>query len=183
MATAAYSKDFNPILLPGETASLFGPDFPTDGLPMKCVAYGPLPEYIHTFSALTASTWLTDQQVTNLEMPTFELGQFRMRVLFDGMLRLKNPSSVDQWRSLSNRFNLSTWPADESDDLRSFLFRASEFFIWENENTPRFDLWSTAVQALPYVWFGGWRIRMKKMAAGEHVSAMNIWVNSWPAGS
>lgn len=176
-----YNINFDPVLLPQETATLFGSPFPAEGQPVRCRAVGSLPEYIKDFGTLTANTWTTEQEDTNLELLTNELGQFRMRVLGDFTLRLKNPAAYQQWRSAKKEFELRRIPdSGQPVGLADFLFRASEFFTWYN-TTPRFLLWSrTAVDA--YVWFGGWKIKVENIKKEELTSRQEVWVNAFPSG-
>lgn len=176
-----FNLNFDPVLLPNETATLFGTPFPADGQPVRCRAVGGLPEYIKDFGSLTAGSWSTDQEDTNLELLTNELGQYRMRVLADMQVKLKNPSAYQQWRTSKGEFVLRRFPTEPGMDfLAAFLFRVSEFYVWE-ETTPRFLLYSTtAVDA--YVWFGGWKIKVENINAGELTSKQEIWVNSFARG-
>ena len=130
MASQVYSISFDPILLPNETATLFGPDFPDGGQPVTCRAVGALPEYQKDFSSLTAVTWSRDNEDANLEMPDLHLAQIRMRILDDFKIQFKNPSAVSQWRTNKTVFELKQFPQEAGQDwLKSFMFRASEFFI------------------------------------------------------
>jgi len=175
-----YSNSFEPLLLEGHTARLFGTDLPTDGLNVVCKAVGALPEYEYDFGALTAATWDRDNEVTDLEMGTYEMSQMRVRVIDDFKLQIKHPSSVQQWRTLRASFYLNRWPIDPTEDfLKEYLFKASEFFIWE-DITPRFDLYSDLARATSKVVFSGWRFKLEKVATpGRFV----LWLNSWPPGT
>ncbi len=181
-----YSKTFEPIFLEGMTVNLFGTGLPADGLPVRCVVVGAMPEYVKDFGSLTASTWDSDQEDTNLEMNLMELGQFRMRVLDDFKLKIKNPSSVQQWRTKSTTFTLPQFPQSEGEDfLKEYMFMASEFFVWEN-NTPRFDAYSTLALSFARVMFSGWRFKMEKLKAAEGINGRgkyDLWVSDWPSVS
>ena len=71
-----YKTEFEPILLPGETAHLITA---TTTLDVECIAVGALPEGIKDFGSLTGGAWSRDQENTDLELPSKELSQFRMR--------------------------------------------------------------------------------------------------------
>ncbi len=127
-----FNVDFKPALLEGQTARLLGSNLPAGGLNVECISGGAIPELYEDFGALTAATWATDKENTELEMNTMELGQFRMRIIDDFKVRMQNPGSVDQWRTKSARGYLPQMPVgDGMDFYRKFLWAASEFFVWE----------------------------------------------------
>jgi hypothetical protein len=177
-----FSYQFDPVLLPNETATLRGPDFPEDGQPVMCVAVGGLPEYQKDFGSLTAATWDRDNEDSNLEMGTNELAQLRMEILDDFKIELKNPSSTKQWLTNKTNFYLTRFPIDEGQDfMKAFFWRASEFYIWE-DTTPRFDLYSYSAQSVSRVIFRGWRLKMRLITKDELTSRQEIWVSGWPSG-
>jgi len=174
-----YSNNFEPILLEGLTATIRGSGVKVDGLNVKCTAITALPEYYKDFGALTAATWSNDNEDTNLEMGTMELAQYRMRIVDDIQLRLKNPSSVQQWRSLRANFHLPMFPQNVEDDwLKVFLWKASEFFVFEDDNTPRFDLYSTVASTTSGILFSGWRFKLEEIQTKGRI---DIWLNAWPS--
>ena len=169
--------NFEPILHPRETAHLITAN---EELDVECVAVGALPEYQKDFGALTVATWDTDNEDTNLEMQTMELSQLRMRVLDDMKLRFNNLAPTRQWRTSKTDFYLKQFPQTAGDDfLREFLFKASEFFIYEDD-TPRFDFYSDVGLATSRVIFSGWRFKLKKTGIPGKVT---IWVSGWPSGA
>jgi len=173
----AYKTNFEPIFLPGETAHLITSSGEYN---VECVAVGALPEYEKDFGALTAATWDSDNEDTNLEMVDKELSQLRMRVLDDMKLRFNNLGSTRQWRTSKTDFYLRQFPQDTGQDfLKEFLFKASEFFIWEDD-TPRFDFYSDIALTKSRVLFSGWRYRCRKIAAPGRIS---IYVSGWPSWS
>ena len=177
-----YSLNFEPLLLEGMTANLFGSDLPAEGLPVVCRAVGALPQYQKDFGALTAATWDTDNEDTNLEMGQMELAQYRMRIQDDIKARLKNPAAVQQWRTAKTNFELPQFPTgDESIFLKNFLWMASEFFVWE-DTTPRFDLYSSVTLTTARILFSGWRFKVAKLQAGQK-GKIDLWLNSWPPAS
>ena len=176
-----YSNSFEPVLLEGLTATLRGTGVQSDGLNVVCRAITALPEYYKDFGALTASQWDNDNEDTNLEMGKMELAQFRMRVLDDMQLRLKNPSSVQQWRSLRTNFYLPKFPEGDGEDwLKIFMFKASEFFVFENDNTPRFDMYSQIASDTSRILFSGWRFKLEEIKVKGRI---DIWLNAWPPSS
>ena len=175
-----YSHNFDPILLEGLTATLFGSELPDTGLNVKCKAVVAMPERYVSFGALTASTWDTDNEDTGLELNKFEFGQFRMRILDDMQCRLKNPAAVSLWRSTRADFYLPQYPMEPGQDfLKEYLFRASEFFVWEDD-TPRFDFLSPVALTTSRVLFSGWRFKVAKITEKGKI---DIFVNSWPSSA
>ena len=179
MSTGLFWTNFEPILQPREMAHLVTA---SQELDVECVAVGALPEYQKDFGALTAATWDTDNEDTNLEMNTLELSQLRMRVIDDMRLRFNNLSPTRQWRTSKTDFYLKQFPTEAGEDfLKEFLFKASEFFIYEND-TPRFDFYSEIALDTSRVKFSGWRFKVKKLPSGALVPRMTIWVSGWPSG-
>jgi len=177
MANRVFNQDFEPILLPGETARIITA---TKTLDVECVAVGALPEYSKDFGALTAATWDTSQEDTNLEMADNELAQLRMRLVEDVQLRFNNLAPTRQWRTSGTDFILRQFPQNDSDEfLKKFMFAASEFFVWEDD-TPRFDFYSTLATVACSVLFSGWRFKMRRIAIPGRIT---IWVSGWPAGN
>jgi len=175
-----FSKDFDPILLEGHTATLFGAGLPEDGQGVRCLAVGQLPEYVKDFGALTAATWLQNQSDTNLIMPTMTLAVFRMKIITAMKMRLNNPSAVKQWRSRDQQFYLPQFPENGSELEQAHVWRMSEFMVWQDESYPTFELYSTAAQLASYVLFSGWRYSLAKLQ-GTAKGQISIWVNDWPS--
>lgn len=172
-----YKTNFEPVFLPGETARLITASGTFD---VECVACGALPEYLKDFGALTAAAWDTDNEDINLEMANFELAQLRMRVIDDIKLRFNNLSPTRQWRTAKADFYLRQFPQITGEDfLKEYLFKASEFFIYEDD-TPRFDFYSDIALATSRVLFSGWRFKVKKITAPGKIT---IWVSGWPSGA
>ena len=172
----SFKTQFEPIFLPGETAKLITE---TTQANVECVAVGALPEYVKNFGALTALTWSNDNQDTNLEMTTWELAQLRMRILDDFKLVFNNLSPTRQWRTAKTDFYLRQWPQQTGEDfLKEFLFKVSEFFIFEDD-TPRFNLYSDMGTTKSTIVFSGWRFRVKQTTA---VPKTIIRVSGWPSG-
>lgn len=175
-----YSKDFDPILLEGHTATLFGAGLPGDGLGVKCLSVGAMPEYSKDFGALVAATLNEDNTDTNLIMPTMTLAVLRMKIITNMRCQLKNPSSVRQWRSRDRTFYLPQFPFNGSDVEKEFIWRQSEFMVWEDESYPAFDLYSTVAQAKSIIVFSGWRYSLEKLS-NNGKGQISIWVNDWPS--
>ena len=174
-----YSNAFEPILLENMTATLFGSEIEVEGKNVVCKAVMALPEYYKDFSSLTAATWDTDNEDVNLEVGTMELAQYRMRILDDMQCRLKNPSAVEQWRTLKNKWYLPQFPtSDQEQWLKTFLWKASEFFVFE-DTTPRFDFYSPVALTTSRVLFSGWKYKLQKI---DTKGKIEIWINSWPSG-
>ena len=177
-----HSDTFEPILLEGLTATLFGAEIAEEGLNVVCKSLMALPEYHKDFGSVSAATLNADNEDTNLEVGTMELAQYRMRIQDDMTLRLKNPSSVQQWRTMRTNFFLPQFPTEPSQEwLQTYLWKASEFFVFENE-TPRFDFLSTFASDTSRVLFSGWKFKLQKLPGGTK-GRIEIWVNSWPSSS
>ena len=173
----AYKTVFEPILLPGETARII---LPSQTIDVECVAVGALPLYTKDFGALTAATWDTGNQDTNLDMQDFQLAQYRIRIQDDMLLKLNNPASTRQWRTKGTDFYLPQFPTDPEDQfLQEFYFKASEFFVYEDDNSPSFDLYSANDSTTSRVLFSGWRFSLRKSAVPGKAT---IWVSGWPSG-
>ena len=173
-----FKTNFEPVFLPGEIARLVTSEGSFDA---ECVAVGALPEYTKDFGTTTAATWFTDKEDSNLEMNKNELSQLRMQIVDDVKLRFNNLGPVRQWRTSKTDFYLRQFPAGSGEDfLKEYLFKASEFFIWEDD-TPRFDFYSEVASATT-IRFSGWRFKVKKVNAGGRVGK-TIWVSGWPSGA
>jgi len=172
-----YDPEFNPILEVGHSVILKGSDFPAAGKNYRCIAVDALPEYIKDWGSLTAATWDTDNEDTNLELGKNELAQMRIMVLDDIRVRLNNPAPVSKWRTTSTRFYLPQFPASANEDwLKEYLFAQSEFFYWE-DNTPRFDLYSTPTATESSILFTGWRFKLEPITSK---GTFELLVDGWP---
>ena len=90
-----------------------------------------------------------------------------------GDIELMNRCRIDPQR-------LPQFPQDTAEDfLKEYYFRASEFFVFEDD-TPRFDFYATNAISTSRVKFLGWRFRYKELAGGVR-GKITIWVNSWPS--
>jgi len=178
MASQIYSDNFDPIFLPGESARLITSSKTVD---VECVAVGALPEYYKTFGALTAATWLRDNKDDNLKQGDWGLAQFRVRIQDDMKMELNNLGSTKQWRTSQTNFYLRQFPMNEDEDyLKRYLFKASEFFVYEDD-LPTFDFYSDVALTTSRVLFSGWRYRVKKLPTGIQ-PRMTIWVSGWASG-
>ena len=174
---ALYSSKFEPILQRGHTVTLFGSAFKDQGESFKCLAVDALPTYIKDFGALTAATWSTDNEDTNLELGKNELAQKRVMVQDDIRVRLNNPSPVSKWRTTTTRFYLTQFPTSANEDwLKEYLFSQSEFFYWE-DTTPRFDLYSAPTATEASVLFTGWRFKLEPIPGR---GTFELLVDGWP---
>lgn len=172
-----YSNAFEPLLLEGYTAKLYGAGLPQEGKNVRCVSVGALPEYAADFGALTATVWLTDQIDANLRANNMEFNQIRMRVLDDMYVRLRNSGPVQQWRTRETTFFLPPFPADPDDWLAEFLLKQSEFFVWEYQD-PVFECYSSIAAASSKILFSGWRIKVEDI---KEEAKFHIWLSDWPA--
>jgi len=179
-----YNPTFSPILLEDMTVNLKGSDFPAEGKNFKCIAVDALPEYIKDWGALTAATWpamsSTDNEDTNLELATNELGQLRMMVLDDLRVRLKNPAPMTKWRTAKYAFYLPQFPVTANEDWhKEYLFRMSEFFYFEDTG-PRFDLFSAVTVTEARVLYTGWKYKLTPLPTTDK-PAFSLMVNGWPS--
>ena len=171
-----FSNEFDPILLPKETALIITAN---ESFNAECVAVGALPEYEKDFGSLTAATWDNDNEDTNLEMAENELAQFRIRIVDDVKLKFNNLAPTRQWRTAKTDFYLRQFPTGGGEDfLKTFMFKASEFFVYE-QDTPRFNFYSDIALATARVRFSGWKMRLKKITVAGKIP---IWVSGWPSG-
>jgi len=174
-----YDPQFKPILEVGHTVLLKGSGFKTTGEAYRCLAIDALPEYQKDFGALTAATWDTDNEDTNLELETYELGQLRMMVLDDVKVRLKNPAAVAKWRTGKTNFFLPRFPSEAAQEwYKEYVFRLSEFFYWEAA-TPRFDLYSLIATSEARIVFTGWKFKLDPLTTGT--PAFTLIVDGWPS--
>lgn len=171
-----FENQFEPLLLEDYTAHLFGGGLPPSGMNVRCLAVGALPELYHTFGAITAAAWINDQEDTDLEMNTMELGQFRFKVLDDIKVTLKNPAPVQQWRTKSGQFYLTKFD-DDSNFNRELQWKMSEFFTFE-DYTPRFNLYSVLATGTSRVIYSGWRFKLEEIAQEGKIK---VWVSEWPS--
>lgn len=172
-----YDPEFSPILEVGHSVILKGSDFPADGKSYRCVAVDALPEYIKDWGSLTAATWSTDNEDTNLELATNELAQMRMMVLDDIKVRLKNPAPVTKWRTAKTTFYLPMFPSTEGEDwLKNYYFRLSELYYWQ-DTTPRFDLYSATTITVARVLFTGFKFKLEPI---NEKGQFTLVVNAWP---
>ncbi len=174
-----YDKGFEPLLLEEQTATLFGTGLPDNGLNVKCVAVGALPEYGADFGSVAAGAWDTENSDANLEMNTMELSQLRMRVVSEMKIRMSHPSSVKQWKTKSAQFSLPQFPIDAGDFLQEYYWKASELFIFE-DNSPVFDLYATRAIAASIVLFSGWRFKLQEI---NQPGRIKLWISEWPSVS
>jgi hypothetical protein len=174
-----FKTAFEPVCLPGEVIRVVTENEKFDA---ECVAVGALPEHVKDFGALVAGTWDTENKDTDLEMQENEISQLRMRVLTPMEVRFNNLGSSRQWRTAKTSFTLGQWPDNETDFLKDFLFKASEFFIYKDD-TPSFDLYSDLAQVASRIVFSGWRYRISKKSMGTVRPAKTIWVSGWPSGN
>lgn len=174
-----YSNTFEPLLLEGYTAKLYGGGLPVDGYNARCVAVGALPQYLADFGAITGGTWLTDQTDTNLRMNNLEFAQYRMQVIDDMYVRLRNTGPVQQWRTLNTTFFLSQFPDDPDSWYSQYLWKMSEFFVWQFQD-PVFEFYSSLTTTTSKVLFSGWRIKVEPLPASEQ-PRFHIWLSDWPS--
>ena len=174
-----YDPEFKAILEPNHTVILKGSGFPAEGKSYRCVAVDALPQYIKDWGSLTAATWSPDNEDTNLELDSNELAQMRMMVLDDLRVRLKNPAPVAKWRTAKTTFYLPMFPSTADEDWhKAFLFRMSEFLYFE-DTTPRFDLYSAVTVTEARVLYTGWKFRLEAI---KERGQFTLWTNSWPSG-
>lgn len=173
-----YSNSFEPLLLEGYTATLHGAGIADNGKNVRCVGVGALPEYYNDFGAVTANVWLTDVQDTNLLMNNMEFSQLRMRVVDDVRLRLRNSAPVRQWSSKDTAFYLPQFPQNDQEDfLKLYYWKASEFFIWQDQG-PMFEFFSSLGSPTSGVLFSGWRFKVEEI---QEKGRFNIWLSDWPS--
>lgn len=176
-----YKSKFDPILLPNETAHLITQQKEVD---VECMAMGAMPYMEYDFGALAAATWSNDNDVGGasqyLKMNDWDMIQMRMLVLDDIRIKLSNLGSVKQWRSANWEWWLPQFPGDPLEqDLREWYFKASEFFVYEDD-LPKFHLYSVNACATSRVAFLGYRFRFRRIGARGRLP---IWVSGWPGSN
>ena len=172
-----YNETFEPILQVGHTVILKGSSFSASGDNYRCIAVDALPYYEKNFGVLTAATWSQNNEDANLELATSELGQLRIIVKDDVQLRLHNPVPVTKWRTAKTNFYLPQFPSEASDWEQQYWFKMSEFFFWERDNKPAFDLYSAVTTTRCYVGFTGYKFKMEKQG---QPGSFTLQVDSWP---
>ena len=124
----ALSLNFDPILLPGQTARLFQSE--ANFMDVRCVAFGSLAVHRHDFGTISAAT--LDQDDTHLDMPNGEMGQYRYVARGNFDIHLQHPGGVDQYRTngsnKANRlesFRMPPWAFDakESKAMQNVYLR------------------------------------------------------------
>ena len=173
-----YNSEFDPVILPGETATIVASN---ETVKIRCLAVGALPEYIKDFGDLTAVTWSRDNEDSNLEFDNTTLAQFRMRILDNFKMEFSNLGPTKQWRTDKVNFFLQQFPQGDGENfLKTYLWKASEFFVWRND-TPRFDLYSTNALKESRVSFGGWRFKVERLP-NSAPTRITIYASGWPSG-
>jgi len=168
-----FKDSFDPILLPGETAQLIGENKVVN---VQCVRLGSLPEIAEDLGALTAATWSTDIELTDLELEDNVFAQYRMRVVPDVQIKFNNLGATKQWKTRAGEFHLPQFPQSVEDAfLRTFYFKASEFFVFE-QDTPRFSAYSAVALDDCYVLFSGWRFKVKPF---NGTGKLPIYISGW----
>lgn len=172
----SFKSNFDPILLPGETAQLITSSKTVN---VECLAVGALPEYMKDFGSLSATTWDRDNEDANLEMPGNEFAQFRMRIIDDVKMELNNLGSTKQWRTSKTNFYLRQFPKEPGQSwLQEWMWKASEFFVYEDD-TPRFDFYSDIALSNSRVLFSGWRYKTRPIGVKGKIT---VWVSGWASG-
>jgi len=168
-----YKQELEPIVLPDQTVHLITASKEYD---LKCVAVEPLPAFVHDFGAVTATDWSRDKTIDNLEMPTNELAQIRMKVLDDFRLYMKNPPGQEHWRTNKVQFYLPKWPTEEV--VQKFMWAASEHYVWEDE-IPEYDLYNPGAVnlTLARVEISGFRYRFTSI---PQRGVLVLWASGWP---
>lgn len=182
------NPDFQPIFLPGHTANLYIDAGIFASVRIKAVR--PLGVNRHDFGTIAADT--LSQECTHLQMPRGELGQFRYipRERFDVVLQ--NPSGKDQYQtSLSLKatraeaWRIQPWAQDteEPQEVRKAHWVLSEFFVLEDTQNPRFDLYpfAQAAQIEAHVDFYGIAYALEPLPKGAR-GLVDLWVRGWPSG-
>ena len=182
--------EFEPALLMGQTARLH---LSTNEFhDIRVVSWGYLPSHRHDFGSLTAGTPSLANDCGHIDMPDGEMAQYRWRIIDPSVeVELKHPASTQQWMVQSSststgaNWRLRYWDEKEPEDIQKWMFKSSEFFVFE-QNTPRFDLHpitglSGASTPQGYVEFFGFRYALEKLPNNER-GMVDIWVQGWPGG-
>ena len=118
----------NIILVPLESYSLDKAGRPRY---FKVTHIEPLPAIYHDFGSISASSEVTDKEISNLYLHDNQLGQYRIYPLDDIVIKVKQPKSSKRYatKNYVSSIDAFTYP----DNLR-------EIFIFEDENATYFDV-------------------------------------------
>lgn len=170
---------FEPIALPGHTIQIHKAD---GEFGIRITAVGFLPSLRYDSGALTANADQTE--ISNLEMRSGELAQWRFVILDDFEVEMSHPGTQKQWSTKNVATRVRPIPIQSSEwgPLESFVFASSEFYVYENE-TPRFDLKvlnsGGAATTNGHIEFFGIRYKFTKLETGQR-GLFDLWVNDWP---
>ncbi|MDP2665184.1 MAG: hypothetical protein Q8P23_00850 [bacterium] len=99
-----------------------------------------LPAARYDGGTLTSASSL-DLAPTVMQLGSSELGQFRFFVRDTFEVDIEHPSgSVQYWRARSQQYRIQPWFLDPTtpDELRVWMWAASEFFVW-SDRSPTFN--------------------------------------------
>ena len=176
-----FNPSFKPLLLPGHTARLFKADGVVDVL---CTAVEALPSYRHDFGQVAADGSSLGNDVSQLDVDNGQMAQFRYIIDSDIEIEFSHPSGTTTlWRTQTQRFRARPFtlsPAAEPQEITAFRWAATEFFVYEQE-TPRFDAYSTHQVQEAYVEFMGFKFYLQPLPSGQE-GLLKLWVNAYPTG-
>lgn len=128
-----YAKDFEPIAKPSENVCIIGAEGKGNTEYYKIVAIEPLPFYEHDFGAVNAGQTLKDQEVKALYLNAGQLAQYRIRLVDDVELQLKQPKSDTKFTTKSGEFKISRDIAPIF-HCRTDFTNLTEFFVFEDQS-------------------------------------------------
>jgi len=123
-----YAKDFEPIAKPSENVCIIGAEGKGNTKYYKIVAIESLPFYEHDFGAVNAGQTLKDQEVKALYLNARQLAQYRIRLVDDVELQLKQPKSDTKFTTKSGEFKISR------DIAGTDFTNLTEFFVFEDQS-------------------------------------------------
>ena len=154
MTVYDYEK-FEPIAKVGENLILIPPSSYCVDNNGRLVFYKitfiePLPEIIKDFGAVSASSSVTDQEVTELYVYDNQLAQYRIYPISDVQIKVKQPKASTRYATKNTVSYISKFT--KPDNLR-------EIFIFSDKNATYFDIINPRAEALSesLVRFVGWK--------------------------
>jgi hypothetical protein len=164
--------EFPPIALVDQNVLLL-----PDRKPYRVRYVEPLPMIVKTFGTISAGGKLEDQDISELEMPAGELGQFRFAPLDDVRIYVKQPKTVGRFLTKAGMV-----PVDARIWQHDPLLTRTEFYVFENRIvTLNVENPSSAYSVVsPRIAFFGYRLVLEALTEiPERYVAVPI--AGWPA--
>lgn len=166
-----FRERFEPIVLIGENLHLM-----PDDKYYRVVFLEGLPLIEHDFGATSSGDELRNQEITEIYLGDNELGQYRMMVVDNLKVYVKQPSGIGKWLTRNGQAYLidySTYSQAFSESLQ-----LTEFYQWED--TPFIvDVTATADNTTASrLWFFGYRYVLEELKEVPQV-ATTVWTQGY----